>query len=102
MPQILHACEERGEAFITCREVLTHLKEKIPERMDIKSAIMMVKETGNSLAKISSEDFLKMKEMDSEQQITLKFYTLLVSNLTSDRVRCLLLHFLIYLPSCFF
>ena len=53
--------------------------------MDMKAVKSMVKETGNALAKISGEDFLKMKQMDTAQKITLKFYCLLVSILSHNR-----------------
>jgi len=75
---ILHACEEREEAYTICCEVLSQLKEKIPDSVDIKDLTPMIQETGGMLARMSDADLLGMKETDnSSLRFTLKFYTLL-------------------------
>lgn len=77
--QILHACDESDEAFISCKAVLSQLNEDIPDVIDMYRLSVMIKETGMSLSKISDEDLLQMKNLDGVHEITLKFYTLMVS-----------------------
>mmetsp|Transcript_29922 Transcript_29922/g.63473 ORF Transcript_29922/g.63473 Transcript_29922/m.63473 type:complete len:914 (-) Transcript_29922:1454-4195(-) len=85
---ILHACEESDEAYMTCCEVLSQLNETIPDSIDIPKMTAVVNETGGMLAKMSDEDLLEMKEMDSTTlQFTLSFYTLLVSSSTYSFLR---------------
>jgi len=75
---ILHACEEREEAYTICCEVLSQLKETIPDYVDMKDLTPMLQETGRMLARMSDADLLGMKETDnSSLRFTLKFYTLL-------------------------
>ena len=76
--QILHACEERDEAYETCCEVLSQLNEIIPKSMDIQQVVGMMKQTGEMLIRITENELLEMKEMNSDLRYTLKFYTLLV------------------------
>lgn len=81
--QILHACDESDEAFISCKAVLSQLNEDIPDVIDMYRLSVMIKETGMSLSKISDEDLLQMKNLDGVHEITLKFYTLMVSTAVS-------------------
>ena len=78
--QILHVCEERDEAYITCREVLSQLNQMIPESIDTRKLIAMIKETGDMLGIMSDDDLLVLtQELEMYRVFTLKFYTLLVS-----------------------
>jgi len=75
---ILHACEESDEAYTTCHEVLSQLNETIPDSVDMRSTMAIVKETGDMLQKKSDTELSEMKEMDNVLLFTLKFYTLLI------------------------
>lgn len=63
-----------------CRDVLTQLNEIIPEIVNMQYAGAMVKDTVKTLMNMSDDSLLGLKEMDGKNQVTLKFYTLLVSN----------------------
>ena len=77
--QILHACEERDEAYTICCEVMSQLDETIPSTIDNQKLLAMVQETSNALRKMSDKDLLQMKEMTGPLLFTLKFYSLVVS-----------------------
>jgi len=75
---ILHACEERDEAYTICCEVMSQLDETIPSTIDNKKLLAMVQETSNALRKMSDKDLLQMKEMTGPLLFTLKFYSLVM------------------------
>ena len=69
-----------------CCEVLSQLKETIPDSIDIRKLTAVVKETGRMLARISDKDLFEMKEIDNTaSQFTIKFYNLLVSSQVAAR-----------------
>eukprot|EP00578_Thalassiosira_sp_NH16_P001854 CAMPEP_0181137228 /NCGR_PEP_ID=MMETSP1071-20121207/33599_1 /TAXON_ID=35127 /ORGANISM="Thalassiosira sp., Strain NH16" /LENGTH=1245 /DNA_ID=CAMNT_0023223979 /DNA_START=76 /DNA_END=3809 /DNA_ORIENTATION=- len=74
---ILHACEERAEAYTTCCEVLSQLNETVPDSTDNGTMAEIVKRTGDMLSNISEVDLMDMKETDSAIYPILKFYNLL-------------------------
>ena len=85
--QILHVCEERDEAYITCREVLSQLNQMIPESIDTRELIAMIKETGDMLGIMSDDDLLVLtQELEMYRVFTVKFYTLLVSILICSQL----------------
>lgn len=61
-----------------CTDVLVQLNETIPEIVDMRQVGGMVKGTVKTLMSMSDDSLLTLKEMDRENQATLKFYTLLV------------------------
>jgi len=68
----------KNEAWTTCCEVISQLDETLPDSVDIQVIGTLVKQTGETLCKISDDDLLNMQEMDSILPTVLKFYQLLV------------------------
>ena len=77
LSQIL-TTQGKVEAWETCCEVLSKLNEIVPDSVDLQTVGKMVRQTGETLSKISDEDLLNMKEMDSTLPNVLKFYQHLV------------------------
>ena len=78
LSQIL-TTQGKVEAWETCCEVLSKLNEIVPDSVDLQTVGKMVRQTGETLSKISDEDLLNMKEIDSTtRSYVLKFYQHLV------------------------
>ena len=73
---ILHDREAVEQAYTTTYEVLTKLGERIPDAFGQGEIKNMVQETSKMLVGTSEETLLEMKEMNSETQYLLKFYSL--------------------------
>ncbi len=76
------ASEKFEEVFSSCRDVLKSLQEPIPDTpidMDMRLMGEIVKQTGILLERVPGHNFITMKDMDKENQFTVKLLSLMVS-----------------------
>lgn len=73
--KILHASGKRAQAYRACRDVLSHFNETVPDKVDPSRMSKILKQTESQLGKLSDDDWVNMKEMESSSsQALLKFY----------------------------
>jgi len=76
---ILNACGESVDAYSTCREVLSQLRETIPQRLEPRETTQMIKATLKMSSGLSLDSLLEMKGMAKKFSITLKFYNFITT-----------------------
>ncbi len=78
--KILHASQNGYEAYTTCREVLSHLNESVPESIKPLQAASLLLQTSKVLNNMSDEDLMNMQQNDGTgvSHFTQKFYMLMV------------------------
>ena len=66
------------DTYATCTEVLQLLGEEIPQTIDSKEMIKVIKATSDLVKDVSDVKLLEMKEMDEKIRTRIQFYNLLI------------------------
>ena len=68
---LLHGCQKVKEAYDTTVDVLLQLGEHVPEEVEPATAVKMVANIQAKLSKMTEEDLMSMKKMESELHYSL-------------------------------